>query len=217
MRIVKWLLKAVLAVIVAIVLVGLVAAMAPRVMSQVVSTLNPFEAETTIRSGPTVVERIRDLKEFRAAEGGFSQDVEVDAGVENVPDFLAGENVVAIVTGTVPAVVDFGGLDDASVEVDENDKSIRLELPQPTLGEAEIDEESTRIIDRDRGLVNRLGDVFVENPTDDSAVFTEAKERISEAAIATNLIERARTNTENWMSIFLGAAGFEDVTVVWQE
>lgn len=61
--------------------------------------------------------------------------------------------------------------------------------------------------------MNRLGDVFAENPTDDSATFTEAEDRINAAALESDLISRARDNTD---ACCLPSAGFDDVTVTWR-
>ena len=43
----------------------------------VLYVVNPFGDETVDRSGPTVLERIRKLEEFTAAEGTFTQDVDL--------------------------------------------------------------------------------------------------------------------------------------------
>lgn len=176
--------------------------------------LNPFDRETIDRSGPTMLERIRNLEEFTAAEASFTQDVDIEED-SFLPSVLAGQSVVAIVTGSVRATVDLGGLDESSVEVDEETDTIRIELPDPTLDDADIDEKSARIIDRDRGLVDRVEDVFSENPTDDGPIFAKAEERLNAAAAESDLVERARLNTEVWMTTFLGAAGFDTIVVTW--
>lgn len=178
--------------------------------------LNPLASETVDRSGPTMLERIRNLEEFTAAEANFTQDVDVEEDTR-LPGFIAGESVVAIVTGGVRATVDLSGLDSAAVQVDEKSEAIRIRLPEPVLGDADIDEESTRIIDRDRGVVDRISDAFVENPTDDIVIFTTAQERMNSAAQDSDLMERARANTESWFTTFLGAAGFEKVEITWPE
>jgi hypothetical protein len=177
---------------------------------------DPFGTTTVDRSGPAVVERIRELEEFTAAEGSFVQDVDIESDARFLPDFLKGERVVVIVSGDVRATVDFSGLDDDAVEVSEDGRSIALTLPQPVLQDADIDEAGTRVVSRQRGLIDRIGDAFASNPFDDSELYAEAQEKIDAAAAATDLEATARENTEEWLRTFLGAAGFDQVSVSWE-
>jgi hypothetical protein len=190
--------------VLAIVLLGLIA------------IVDPFGTETVDRSGPAVLEQMRQLEEFAAAEGNFTQDVDIEQDAPYLPDFLKGERVVALVTGTVRGVVDFGELDEDSVTVDEDRTTIRVVLPEPVLSDADIEESSARIIARNRGLVDRLGDVFSANPTDDTEIYRAAEEKVTAAARDSDLLDEARANTEEWLRTFLRAAGFETVEVDWQ-
>ena len=181
-----------------------------------IAIVDPFGTDTVDRSGPAVLERMRQLEEFSAAEGTFTQDVDIEEDAPYLPDFLKGERVVALVTGTVRGVVDFGELDEDSVVVDEDRTSIRVVLPEPQLSDADIEESTARVIARDRGLVDRIGDVFSGNPTDDSALYQAAEDKVAAAARESDLLDQARSNTEEWLRTFLQAAGFETVQVDWQ-
>ena len=182
-----------------------------------IALFDPFASDTVDRSGPTVLEQIRELEEFTAAEGSFTQDVDLEEDARYLPDFLKGERVVALVTGTVRATVDFSGLDEDAVQVDESTNTIRLTLPEPALSDADIDESSARIISRNRGLMDRVDDFFAGNPTDDAPLYQAAEEKVEAAARESDLLEEARENTEQWLTTFLGAAGFEHVEITWQE
>ncbi len=186
------------------------------VVALTLTVLDPFGTETVDRSGPAVLEHIRELEEFTAAEGNFTQDVDLQQD-NFLPDFLAGERVTALVTGTVRASVDFSQLDEDAIEVSDDGTTIRLTLPEPQLGDADIEESSARIIGRDRGLIDRVDDFFADNPTDDAALYAAAEEKVAAAARDSDLVEEARTNTEQWLTTFLGAAGFETVEITWQD
>ncbi len=177
---------------------------------------NPFGTTTVDRSGPAVLERMRTLEEFTAAESSFTQDVDLEND-SFLPGFIKGERVTAIVTGTVRATVDFSDLGPHSVKVSDDGKSIQITLPDPQLAKAQIDEGSARIVSRDRGIVDRVEDVFASNPTDDSPVYKAAQKKLQSAAEQSNVIDLARTNTEQWLRTFLGAAGFEKVQINWSE
>ena len=199
-------LKAVVAVVIALALLTIAAIMA----------VNTFDIVRTIdRSGPTVLQRIRTLEQFTAAEGSFIQDVDVEDDVKFVPGVIRGERVVALMLGTVSATVDFGDLNEGTITVDEEASTIRITLPQPELSDVDIDEKSIRIVSRQRGLINRLEDIFVTSPTDDSPLFIAAEEKIRQAAGQSDLLARGRANTERWLDTFLGAAGFDTVIVTW--
>ena len=180
-----------------------------------IAAFDPFGSETVDRSGPTVLQEIRRLEEFTAAEGSFAQDVDLEEDAKFLPGFLSGQRVVALVTGTVRATVDFGQLDENSIEVSEDGTTIRLTLPDPVLSDAEIDESSARIISRDRGLIDRVDDFFAGNPVDDAPLYQAAEEKVEAAAKQSDLLEEARENTERWLRTFLGAAGFETVEISW--
>lgn len=178
---------------------------------------DPFGTETVDRSGPALLERMRELEEFTAADATFVEDIDLEQDARFLPDFLKGERVVALVTGEVRATVDFGGLDDDAVEVSEDGTSVTVTLPEPQLQDAEIEEDRTKVLSRQRGIIDRIGDVFSSNPFDDSEVYATAETRLGEAARASDLRETARENTERWLTTFLTAAGFDEVTVNWQE
>lgn len=181
----------------------------------VISALNPFGSETVDRSGPAVLESIRDLQEFTAAEGTFIQDVDIEEDASWLPSFISGQRVVALVTGTVRATVDFSGLADDAITVSDDGTSININLPEPVLSDADIDETSARIVSRDRGLIDRFDDFFAENPVDDTGLFVAAEKKVEAAARETDLLGEAKANTEEWLTSFLRAAGFETVVVSW--
>lgn len=182
----------------------------------VVSAINPFGSETVDRSGPAVLESIRELQEFTAAEGTFTQDVDIETDASWVPSFISGQRVVALVTGTVRGTVDFSGLADDAVTVSDDGKSINVNLPEPVLSDVDIDESSARIIARDRGLMDRIDDFFAANPIDDTGLYVAAEKKIEAAARETDLLGEAKANTEEWLTSFLRAAGFETVVVSWE-
>ena len=187
------------------------------VAALVATVLNPFGSETIDRSGPTVLQQIRKLEEFTAAEGTFTQDVDLEEDAKYLPDFLSGQRVTALVTGSVRATVDFSQLDEDAIQVSDDGSTIRLSLPEPVLSDADIEESNARIINRNRGLIDRVDDFFSENPTDDAQLYAAAEEKVAAAARESDLIEEARVNTEQWLTTFLGAAGFETVEITWQD
>lgn len=200
--------------LIAIVVVGLVVVAVAVLVA--IASFDPFGSETVDRSGPAVLERIRELEEFTAAEGSFSQDVDIEEDAAYLPDFLSGQRIVALVTGTVRATVDLGQLDEDAVTVSDDGTTIRLSLPDPVLTDPEIDVSSARIVSRQRGLIDRVDDFFSGDPIDDSPVYRAAEDKVAEAAASSDLVEEGRANTERWLTTFLRAAAFETVEIDWQ-
>jgi hypothetical protein len=200
-------------------LIGLAVALTALVAVLALGTalFNPFRTETVDRSGPTVVERIRELEEFTAAQAEFVQDVDIESDAKYVPDAIKGERVVAIAEGSVRATVDLGGLDAGAVTVSEDGTSILLTLPPPVLQDAEVEESTTRIVARQRGVLDRIGDLVSANPYDDGDLYAAAEAKLNAAAGDSDLETTARANTEAWLETFLGAVGFDQVTVSWAE
>ncbi len=202
---------------------------------------NPFGTTTVDRSGPAVLDRIRTLEEFTAAEANFTQDVDLESD-NFLPGFIKGERVTAIVTGNVRATVDFGDLGPNSVTVSNDGTSIQLTLPEPQLTDPEIDVGSARLVSRDRGIVDLLAHSMgnrvlvgalaaraarpaaaalpVANvilAAADGPVDRAAEKKLQSAARNSDVLDQARTNTEQWLRTFLGAAGFDEITINWAE
>ena len=85
----------------------------------------PFTQETKDHSPPLILNEIRDLAEFRAAEADFEVIVDRENDVKWVPSFIAGERVQFVAVGSIDATVDFSGVGADSVIYDEelNDHS----------------------------------------------------------------------------------------------
>jgi hypothetical protein len=167
------------------------------------------------RSAPALLQRIRTLDRFEAAEGQFVEEVDLEQDAKYLPSFLKGERVIATVKGSVSATVDFKGLRDDAVQVSDDRRTIRLVLPEPELQRAEVDEAGTKILTRDRGVIDRLEDFFSGNPTNDAALFAAAQDKVDAAAARSTLRTRGKDQTERWLRTFLGAAGFDQVEVAW--
>jgi hypothetical protein len=176
----------------------------------------PFGTETKDHSPPVIVNQIRDLAEFHAAEAELEVIVDQERDVKWVPSFLAGERVQYVAVGTVDATVDFSSLGDGSVIVDDDGKATII-VPAPQIGPPIIDFDQGGVMNRDRGVLNRLGGVFVDNPTGEEELIAEAEEKMVAAAASSDLLERAEENTTTMLTDLAMALGVEDVRVVFEQ
>lgn len=174
---------------------------------------NPFSTTTVDRSLPPLLVELRDLADFHAAQGQFEVTVDREDDVALLPSVIAGERVQYAALGSVDAVVDFGALTATGVEVSADGDAVSITLSQPTLGEPVLDLQHSHVMNRDRGVLNRIGGLFSDSPTSEHALQAAATEKIAAAAEASGLRDRARESTRTMLSAMLGALGFEDVTV----
>jgi len=114
--------------------------------------------------------------------------------------------------GTVDAAVDRGALDARNVTRC-LDGTFVVTRPKATLEGAQLDPERSHVMNRDRGLLDRIGGVFVDNPTSERALERAAIAKMDQAAEKTDLIARAERNTETMIERLASAAGVTDVEV----
>ncbi|MGH9039732.1 MAG: DUF4230 domain-containing protein, partial [Acidimicrobiia bacterium] len=96
-------------------------------------------------------------------------------------------------------------------------RSVTITLPAARLSEPRLDPEQSRVVDRDRGLLDRLGGVFSDSPTGERALLLAAEPRLAAAAAEAGLVQKAQDNTVAMLQGLLGSLGFEDITVAFAE
>ena len=80
-----------------------------------------------------------------------------------------------------------------------------------------IDPAESRVLDRDRGLLERVGDALGDNPVDDSELYALAEDRLAAAAAASDLRDRAEGNTRDMLTGLARSLGVDQVDVTFEE
>ena len=174
---------------------------------------DPTEPRVIDRSPAPLLLALDDLSEYHAATATLRVDIDREIDTPWVPSIISGERVHFLASGTADAYVDFEGLDDGAVTLSPDGESATILLPAPELSAVRIDAGQSRIVDRDRGLVERIGDAFSENPTDDSDLYALAERRLRTAAADSDVLQRAETNTRDMLTSLAQSLGVDDVTV----
>jgi hypothetical protein len=174
---------------------------------------NPFAQEQTDRSQPPLLQSIRDLSRYVAAEGNFQVVIDLERNRRYVPEFLLNERTLLVGAGRVEAYVDFGAIADGAVTESDDRRTATVRLPAPQLGEASLDLEKSYVFAEERGLLNRLGEVFGGDPNRQRDAYRLAEERIAGAARDSGLVERAQENTRKMIEGLLRSLGYTTVTV----
>lgn len=176
----------------------------------------PFSQEEKDHSPPLILNEIRDLSEFRASEAEFEVIIDKETDVRWVPSFVAGERVQFVAVGSVDATVDFSKMGEDSVIFDEENNTATIILPTPQMGDARIDLDNSGVMNRDRGVLDRIGGLFVDNPTAEIELIREAEDKIEAAALETDLLSKAQQNTTEMLTNLIGALGVDNVRVIYE-
>jgi hypothetical protein len=120
-------------------------------------------AQTT--TGPVVVEGIQGLNVLATVRWKGSVIITRKSGGTELEQLVAGEEVTIVAAGYVEAGVDLTDLGRDDVRV--NEETVTIRLPEPEILSTSLDEEKTRIYDRDFGLLNiHPDDALVEEARD---------------------------------------------------
>ena len=155
-------------------------------------------------TGPVVVEGIQELDQLATVRWTGSVPVTRETGGDVLDRLFNGERVLVIATGEVEAGVDLGdiGKDDVSV----NGDTVTIDLPEPQILSASLDEEKTSVYDRDFSPLN-------VHPDDDlvEEARLQAVEKIRDSARENEILDTAEHNAEDSVRAFVTSLGFEEV------
>ncbi|MGC5036520.1 MULTISPECIES: DUF4230 domain-containing protein [unclassified Streptomyces] len=174
-----------------------------------------FGSETHDRSGPALLKSIQDISRYDAASGNFQVVVDLEKDAKFLPDAIRGTRTLYVGAGTVDAYVDLGKVGENDVKVNGDRTSATLRLPHAQLGRPALDPDRSYAVSKQRGLFDRLGDLFSDNPNGEQAVQQLAVRHIGDAAKESELTRRAESNTTGMLEGLLRSLGFKDVRVTY--
>jgi hypothetical protein len=172
-----------------------------------VPNLNPFSTRTNDRSGPALLQSVRDLSQFHGAEGDFQVIVDLEHDVAWVPDIIAGSHTLFVARGSVSAYVDLETLSDKALTVDQESKTVQVRLPEPKLAKPNLDQEHTYVYSQDRGVWDTVKSLF--NAPDQRELYVLAEKKIGEAAKDAGLTKRAERNLQQMLTGMFTSLGYK--------
>ncbi|MEV6835626.1 DUF4230 domain-containing protein [Streptomyces sp. NPDC051133] len=172
-----------------------------------------FGTRTHDRSGPALLKSIQDMSRYDAASGNFQVVVDLEKDAKFLPDAIRGTRTLYVGAGTVDAYVDLGRVGEKDVSVNGDRTSATLRLPHARLGSPALDPDHSYAVSKQRGLLDRLGDLFSDNPNSEQAVQKLAVRHIGDAARGSGLTARAESNTTGMLQGLLRSLGFKEVHI----
>lgn len=174
---------------------------------------NPFAERQTDRSGPVLLQSMRDLSRYEAAEGSFQVVIDLSTEARYIPSSLAGEQDLFVAAGSVDAYVDFGGLGKHAVSVSDDRRSATIRLPHAALERANLDQKHSHLVAQQKGLLDRFRDFLTGSPDTQQKLYRLAQKKIDKAAAASPLRGQAERNTRLMLTGLLRSLGYSSVTV----
>ena len=164
---------------------------------------------STSGGGGEVVLGIRRLNELATVEQTV-QAIVVEEESEKIgpvplPDVIGGEKLLLVAVGEVEAGVDLDELEEDDVRV--LGETVAVTLPEARVLDSSLDEDATKLYDRDRGLLKIQGnDELIEEAR------RSALEQIEGEAMNNNILEQAENNAEDSIRALVTSLGYEKVS-----
>lgn len=173
---------------------------------------NPLQEQTVDRTSPALLKSLTDLAELHAAEGRYQVLVDLEKDTPFVPSVLKGSRVVYSATGSVDALVDLSAIGPGSVRVD--GATVHVTVPAVRLAEPALDLAESRVVSRERGLLDRFGSAVGDERNPDQQLVLLAQGKVGRAATEdAQLRQRAESNVSGTISALIRGLGFNDVVV----
>lgn len=174
---------------------------------------NPFAEKKTDRSQPTLLLSIQDLARFEAASGNFQEVIDVQKDRKYIPDIIFNDRTLFVCVGSVDAYVDFSRIGRGDIVESPDHKTVTVSLPAPQLEKPNIDHNKSYIFATQQGIVNRIGDIFSNNPNEERELYMLGEQRIGTAARDSGLAQRAADNTRQMLTQMLKSLGYTAIAI----
>jgi len=174
----------------------------------------PFGSEERDRSGPAVLTAMRDLSEYHAAAGQYQVVIDIQQDAKFLPDVIKGKRTIFLAIGSVDSYVDFRKLGDDAVSVSSDRSSVSITLPRAQLSTPNVDPNESRVLNQDLGVIDRLGNLFSDQPNpQNQQMYQLAEQRLADAAKQVGLQKRAEDNTKATLDKLMRSLGFSTVNI----
>ena len=180
-----------------------VQSMTGELATQVSSMLNP--TPTIIPNPITIIRDVRSLARLETIQYTVEKVITAEQG-QGTLGVLFGDKLIFIAHGQVIAGVDLSKLSADDIEI--KDGILFLNLPNPEIFVATLDNEKSYVYDRQTGLLTK-GDINLE-----SSARRLAEDEIEKAAVEDGILDLARQNAENYLTRLLSDLGYPEVIIV---
>lgn len=179
----------------------------PQQVLQVIATPTP-----TIRDWGGAIQQMKNLNRLETQRFSIERVVEALTARGDPLDTLLGERLLLIASGDVVAGVDLSKLTARDVIISPDGASVTLTLPASEIFSARLNNERTRVYDRQTRLLTQL--TGGQDPNLETQARQEAERQILAAACEYGIMQRAADEAKRSMEQFLRLLEFEQITVI---
>lgn len=162
----------------------------------------------TVKAGPAVITAVRDLARLQTAQYHMERVVDVRQDQRILKGLIEAQDAILLVAAAdVTAGVDLKELADKDVVVDHDAKRVRIELPEPEILSAALDNQRTYVYSRDTDLLAKRSTSL------ETDARRAAEKQLVDAAIEAGIKRRAADNARTAVTRLVRSLGFDDVQV----
>ncbi len=156
-------------------------------------------------SQAAVIKEMRELQRLETASFTIEKIIDAQTNGNVFQQILFGDKILLIAHGEVIAGFDFNTLEDNAVKV--KGKRVEVQLPAPQILVSRLDNEQTKVYDRQQGLLSK-GQKDLE-----SEVRKQAELSIRQAACEGKILDTASENGRKQLTALFNALGFVEVDI----
>jgi hypothetical protein len=172
--------------------------------TQVSGLLNP--TPTIIPDPITIVNEVRSLARLETIQFSIEKVITAETGQGSF-SFLFGDKLLFVAHGTVIAGVDLAQITSQDLKLDGN--VLTVQLPEPEIFVATLDNDKSYVYDRQKGLLNP-GEVDLE-----TKARQVAEKEIANAALSDGILSQAKLNAENYLTRLFKTLGYQEVIFIY--
>lgn len=171
--------------------------------------------KTIDRSGPVVLQSVRDLARYEGAAGNFQVIVDLEKDAAFLPTTIIGQRTLFVAVGSVNAYVDFSSLTKDAITVGADRQAVDVRLPHAALDKPNLDHQHSYVFAQERGIVDRVRTFFDQAPNEQAELYRVAEQKIGDAATQSGLTARAEANARMMLQDLLHSLGFKQVMITY--
>ncbi|HAE42492.1 MAG TPA: DUF4230 domain-containing protein [Clostridiales bacterium] len=168
--------------------------------TQVAQVLHP--TPTILPDPVTIVNEVKVLARLETIQYTVEKVITAETGQEVLGE-LFGDRLLLIAHGMVIAGVDLSELNRDDIVI--SDGVVQIDLPDPEIFIATLDNQKSRVYDRETGLFRQA------DPDLETLARQAAEQEIYEAALEDGILQQANDNAEVFIERLLDDLGYEDV------
>jgi hypothetical protein len=169
---------------------------------------------TTVFDRGGAIKQIQSLNRLETSSFSIERIIEANIARGNILDSILGERLLLIASGNVVAGIDMSKLKESDVIISQDGKSITITLPPSEIFSKGLDNQRTRVYDRQAGIGTQI--FGGENKDLETQARLAGEQEILRAACEGGIMQKAADEAQRSMEQFLRLLEFQEIQVVGQ-